>query len=82
MYGDFTCCDCGQTFDEPYVYYETHGFDYGPYERWSVCPYCGGSYCETVICHCCGEPIVGGYVVLDDGIYCMDCADECDEEEI
>lgn len=36
----YKCRDCHEEFDEPYVYYETHGFTDGPYEEWSVCPYC------------------------------------------
>ena len=39
----YKCRCCLRTFDEPHEYYETHGFNYGPAERWSVCPYCGES---------------------------------------
>ena len=37
----FKCRECGCEFDEPYVYYERHGFTHGPFERWSECPHCG-----------------------------------------
>ena len=38
------CCDC--EFDEPHVYYESHGFTDGMYEKLSCCPYCGGDYTD------------------------------------
>ena len=44
LYGPYVCCDCGEIFDEPHVYYETHGFTDGLYETMSCCPYCGGDY--------------------------------------
>ena len=37
----YKCQVCGYKFDEPNVYYERHGFNYGNGERWSVCPNCG-----------------------------------------
>ena len=37
----YKCRDCGAEFDEPYVYYERHGFTYGSFEKWSECPHCG-----------------------------------------
>lgn len=39
----YKCRCCLRTFDEPYIYYEHHGFYQPPYEEWSVCPYCGES---------------------------------------
>ena len=42
----YRCKDCGEIFDEPHEYVETHGFTDGLYERWSCCPYCGGSYSD------------------------------------
>lgn len=39
----YKCENCGETFDEPRVYYERHGFDDFP-ETLSCCPYCGGGY--------------------------------------
>ena len=40
----YICCNCGEIFDAPHVYYEPHGFTDGLYERQSCCPYCGGDY--------------------------------------
>ncbi len=37
----YYCEECGHTFDEPHEYTESHGFTSGPFERWSVCPFCG-----------------------------------------
>jgi hypothetical protein len=39
----YKCRCCLRTFDEPREFWESHGFSYGPAERWSVCPYCGES---------------------------------------
>lgn len=47
MRGYYKCKDCGEVFDEPQEYVERHGFDDGFAERWSCCPYCGGSYAEV-----------------------------------
>ena len=44
MFGPYKCNNCGEIFDEPRVYVETHGFTDGLYETWSCCPYCGGDY--------------------------------------
>lgn len=46
MFGPYKCNCCGEVFDEPQVYYETHGFTDGLYERQSRCPCCGGDYEE------------------------------------
>lgn len=49
-YGNFKCRECGEYFDEPHTYVETHGFTHGPFERFSECPYCGsGDYDEAYI---------------------------------
>ena len=37
----YYCKECGRTFEEPHDYVERHGFASGPFESWSVCPYCG-----------------------------------------
>lgn len=39
----YKCRDCGEEFDEPYRWVETHGFTYGPFEHWSACPNCKGT---------------------------------------
>lgn len=44
MFGPYKCRCCGEVFDEPQRYVETHGFTDGRYETWSCCPYCGGDY--------------------------------------
>lgn len=38
----YICESCEAEFDEPEIYYETHGFEFGPYEKFSVCPFCAG----------------------------------------
>jgi hypothetical protein len=40
----YKCLDCGRTFSTPKYWQETHGLDYGPYEQFSGCPFCGGDY--------------------------------------
>ena len=44
LYGPYKCNCCGEIFDEPRTYHETHGFTDGLYEAMSCCPYCGGDY--------------------------------------
>ena len=61
------CLDCGNLFEEPKHYTETHGLDSPPYETWNGCPDCGGAYVETVRCDECGEWIDGEYVELKNG---------------
>lgn len=36
----YKCRECHEEFDEPYVFYEHHGFQQPPYEEWAVCPRC------------------------------------------
>lgn len=43
----YKCCDCGNIFEYPTEWYETHGLDTPPYEHWSGCPRCCGSYEEA-----------------------------------
>ena len=46
----YKCRECGYEFDEPHVYYESHGFTNGPSERWSECPHCGScDYGDTYV---------------------------------
>ena len=47
MFGPYKCKCCGEVFDEPRRYVETHGFTDGLYEHMSCCPYCGGDYTEA-----------------------------------
>ena len=44
MFGPYKCKNCGEVFDEPLRYVETHGFTDGLYETWGCCPCCGGDY--------------------------------------
>lgn len=63
----FLCYDCEAIFDEPKIWTETHGFSSPPYEQYSVCPMCGGSFMTTYKCYCCNEWICGQYIKLDSG---------------
>ena len=53
----FRCCECGNLFEEgeQAVWYETHGLDSPPYEKWSGCPVCKGDYEEVHQCKECGD---------------------------
>jgi hypothetical protein len=75
MYGEYTCLDCGETFDEPKKWIERHGLDSPPYEKFSGCPFCGGSYTQTILCDGCGCPIIGDYVQIQvtGNRYCDEC---------
>lgn len=46
LYGPYVCCNCGEVFNDPRTYHETHGFTDGLYEAMSCCPCCGGDYSE------------------------------------
>ena len=46
MSGPYICHNCGEIFDIPQRYVETHGFTDGLYEPMSCCPCCGGDYSE------------------------------------
>ena len=80
----YVCLNCGRTFDEPHRWEERHGFDYGPSESWSGCPYCGESYTDAHKCGCCEEWINGSYIKLESGErICQNChtAYELGEED-
>lgn len=53
----FRCCKCGNLFEdgEQAVWYETHGLDSPPYEKWDGCPVCRGDYEEVHQCKECGD---------------------------
>ena len=60
----YRCNECGEIFEEPYVFYERHpyGESYAE-EKWVVCPRCkeaGFTEIKEVTCSRCGE------VVLED----------------
>ena len=70
----YLCLDCGNIFDTPKSYTETHGFDFPPYEAWEGCPKCGGPYVKTMECDMCGRWITGEYIKLrDDTFVCSEC---------
>jgi hypothetical protein len=75
----YICLDCNELFDEPLYWQERHGFDYGPFEQWSGCPYCRGSYVEAYQCDACGDWIDGEYIKLDNGDrICEHCYTICE----
>ena len=43
---NYKCNCCGYEFDEPSVFYESHGFTDGMYEKLTCCPNCGGDYTD------------------------------------
>lgn len=45
----YICENCGEIFNEPRTYYESHGFTDGRYEQRSCCPVCGGGYEELKV---------------------------------
>ncbi len=70
----FVCIECGRLFEEPTYWEETHGLDTPPYEKWSGCPICYGSYTKAHQCDCCEEWIVSDYIKTeDDKRYCSEC---------
>lgn len=85
----YICTDCGATFDEPHEYEERHGFTHGPFEKWSVCPYCGNPrYEESVICDRCGKTVARSEIYHDiidiSGLekeVCTECHNELEEDK-
>ena len=70
----FVCLECGNVFEEPYEWEETHNLDSPPYEQWSGCPYCKGDYVKAHRCNCCDEWITDSYIKTDDDKrYCENC---------
>ena len=74
----YKCYDCGHIFEEPTEWEETHGLDTPPYEHWTGCHRCYGSYEEVEECEGCG----GLYLhdELTDGL-CEKCTEELMNEE-
>ena len=81
----WVCVECGHLFDEADYWEESHGLDYGPYESFSGCPKCGGTYVKARKCDCCEEYITGRYIrTVDDQRICEECyviTDLGDEDE-
>ena len=75
MLNKYICLDCLTIFDEPKRYIERHGLDTPPYEEFSGCPVCGGSYVPAIYCDSCGEAITGDYarVEAEGKCYCDAC---------
>lgn len=70
----YICIDCGALFLEPREYIESHGLDSPPYEAYSGCPVCGGSFAETYECDGCGQYVCGEYIELNDKtVICSNC---------
>lgn len=70
----YICLGCGRLFDEADKWEERHGFDYGPFEQRSGCPYCGEEYVNAYECDACGEWITCAYIKLNSGErICEDC---------
>jgi hypothetical protein len=68
----FVCRECKNLFEEPKTYFETHGLETPPYEKFTCCPFCGGTYVKTMPCDYCGEYIEGKYVEMPDKKVCCD----------
>ena len=70
----FVCIECGNVFEDPKYWRETHSLDTPPYEEWSGCPKCHGAYTEAHKCDCCDEWIDDTYIKTDDDKrYCLNC---------
>ena len=67
------CLDCKETFEEPAKIEERHGFDYGPFEVFYTCPFCGESFATAYQCAACGEIITDSYIKIDHDRYCSNC---------
>ena len=69
----FVCIECGNLFETPDEWEETHGLDHGPYEHWTGCPACGGRYTDAHRCDECEEWIVDDYIKVGGKRYCSEC---------
>ena len=63
----YVCIECGEVFEHPKRYIESHGLDAPPYEDFYLCPCCGGDYVVARKCDVCGDYIVGKYIKLESG---------------
>ena len=63
----FICLDCGEIFEKPKIFTETHGLGSHPYEELYGCALCGGSYAETYKCDVCGKYVEDEYITTDKG---------------
>ena len=76
----FKCVECGELFTEPIQWVETHGFTYGPYEKWTGSPCCHGGYEEVYECECCGE-FADNLYTYENRECCWDCYQKAEDEE-
>jgi formylmethanofuran dehydrogenase subunit E len=65
----YICLSCGNTFDEPDRWTESHG------EPATGCPICYGAYSEAQACDVCGEYIPVDMYKKQQGL-CQFCYDE------
>ena len=70
----YVCIDCGEIFETPEHYIETHGLERPPYEEWDGCPNCAGAFTKAHRCDYCGEWIDGDYIKIGNKRYCNGCA--------
>ena len=62
------CTECGRTFERPQEAEERHGLDMPPYEKISMCPFCGGvSLRNAYPCSICGGWITDSHIITLDG---------------
>ena len=62
------CLDCGAIFEQARIVFERHGLDTPPYEKISMCPFCGGvSLRNAYPCSICGGWITGSHIITLDG---------------
>lgn len=44
----YKCNECKNTFSEPDIITETHGFKNPPFDKRNVCPFCGSDSYEEI----------------------------------
>lgn len=69
----YVCIECGNLFENPIEWVETHGLDTPPYEHWSGSPCCRSNYTEAFRCNECDDWITGDYIRVGDKRYCDSC---------
>lgn len=78
------CLECGETFFEPRIVEEMHGFnDGGPYEKIAICRNCGSDAIETAYdCQECGEYFLSDEMIANHCEACVDKFIETDSLEM
>ena len=79
----YVCLNCEQTFDDPMVHIEMHGFTYGPGEKLYLCPFCGSEdFIDAIYCDICDNPIVNDYIKTSRGeLICENCYTQYNAQE-